>query len=235
MRREQLSVDFNQHPRLDTTQTERRTSARATTVFTIGRIRIGQLIRPCMVRDVSRGGLRIQMTNPPPPGSCVEVEARGITSRLATVRWVGDREAGLAFDFDRDISQIIDGGRSRTGYQPRNPRFDLIHSIDFSTGGRELSAQILNISLGGVKLTTSSNLAPGDRANVRLNLDLAFDCLASEVRWAQGGVCGIQFLRPISSLALALALEGLDQAQLIRKPAIDRRNRYTASKPCIVN
>lgn len=235
MLREQLSVGFIQHPRLDTAQTERRTSGRATTVFTIGRIKIGQLSRPCMVRDVSRGGLRIQMTNPPPPGSRVEVEARGITSRLATVRWVGGCEAGLAFDFDRGISQIIDGEPSRAGPQPRHPRFNLIHSIDFSIGGRELSAQILNISLGGVKLSTSLNLAPDDRANVRLNLDLAFDCLDGEVRWAQGGVCGFQFLHPISSLALALALERLDQAQLIRKPAIDRRNRHAAGKPCIVN
>jgi len=160
-----------------------------------------------MVRDISEDGMRIQMAKLPPLHSRVEVEMRGLTPRFASVLWVTDREAGLAFDEPCDLAGIFQARLDRSLRPARPPRFDLLHSVDLSIGGRRVSVEIVNISVGGARIVTSHALAVGSHGVIALNLGLAFDSISGEICWAGSGVYGFHFTRPMSSLALALALE----------------------------
>jgi hypothetical protein len=196
-----------QHAEVQAPVIDRRGTARAATVFTIGKIGFDQSSRPCMVRDISTGGMRIQMTNLPPVGAPVEIEMRGMAARRAIVRWVAGREAGLAFDHPCDLAGIFEARLSRSGQRARPPRFDLRHRIELLVGGRSIAAEIVNVSVGGARLIVSEAVKPGSHGVVQLDLDLAFDRIAGVVRWVEGETCGFHFSRPISSLSLALALE----------------------------
>lgn len=186
---------------------DRRGTSRAATVFTIGKIGFERSSRPCMVRDISSGGIRIQMATLPSVGAEVEIEMRGMAPRSATVRWVDGRDAGLAFNRPCDLDEIFEARLNRSGRRARPPRFDLRLPAELVVGVRRIAAEIVNISVGGARLVTDATIAPGSHGVIRLDLDLAFDRIAGEVCWTENGACGFHFARPISSLALALALE----------------------------
>lgn len=191
----------------DAVRIERRSATRAATVFTIGKIGFRGSSRPCMVRDISPGGMRIQTWSLPAVGSRVEIEMRGLAPRAATVRWVAGREAGLAFVERCDIADVFEARINGSGRRARQPRFDLNHATCLTIGDQQIAAQIVNISVGGARLLIADPVARGAHGVLQLNLGLAFDRIAGEVCWVEEGVCGFHFTRPIGSLGLALALE----------------------------
>lgn len=186
---------------------DRRGSDRAATVFTIGKLATGSANRPCMVRDISAGGMRIQMTTPPPVGSHVMIEMRGLDPRTATVRWVHGRDAGLAFDTACDLTEIFDARVRRSGKIARQPRFPIEHRVEMVVDGTPFKAKVSDISVGGARLELESDTKLAPPCLVVLKLGLTFDVIAAEVCWTDGRACGLRFLKPISSIALALALE----------------------------
>lgn len=186
---------------------DRRGSDRAATVFTIGKLGTGSAHRPCMVRDISPGGMRIQMTTPPEIGTQVVIEMRGLDPRTATVRWVRGREAGLAFDTDCDVTEIFDARLRRSGKIARQPRFAIEHRVELVVDGTPVKAKVSDISVGGARLEFDHEVRLVPPALVTLKLGLTFDMIAAEVCWSEDRACGLRFLKPISSIALALALE----------------------------
>lgn len=186
---------------------DRRGSDRAATVFTIGKLDADGAERPCMVRDISQGGMRIQMTTPPAIGTQVVVEMRGLDPRTATVRWVNGRDAGLAFDDDCDLTEIFDARVRKEGRIARQPRFAIEHSVELVVDKVAARAKVADISIGGARLIVADTSRLKAGALVALKLGLTFDTIAAEVAWVDEGACGLRFLKPISSIALALALE----------------------------
>ncbi|WP_176400194.1 PilZ domain-containing protein [Sphingobium sp. Z007] len=187
---------------------ERRRGERAATVFTIGKISFDGRSLPCMVRDLSEGGMRIQLPAPPPPGARVLIEMRGLDPRLARVRWAVGHEAGLSFDLRCCPADIFAARTSRSGRIARQPRFPLRRAVPLLIDNRPIPAMIENISVGGARLTLSEPLEDGRQGVLGLTLGDR-DGVAGTICWARDDSCGFRFVQPISSVTLAVTLDSV--------------------------
>ncbi|MEC3951346.1 PilZ domain-containing protein [Sphingobium sp. HWE2-09] len=184
---------------------ERRRDERAATVFTIGKISFDGRSLPCMVRDLSAGGMRIQLPAPPPPSSRVLIEMRGLDPRLAHIRWVSGHEAGLSFDLRCCPADIFAARSSQAGRIARQPRFPFRRDLALTVGDSILSVRIDNISVGGVLLAAPGPLDLGLRGILGLALGDR-QGIAGDICWSRNASCGFRFVQPISSVALAVML-----------------------------
>lgn len=188
---------------------ERRQDWRAATVFTIGKISFAGRNLPCMVRDLSEGGMRIQMPFPPPPGLRVLIEMRGLEPRLARICWTSGHEAGLMFDLRCSPADIFAARSSKAGRIARQPRFALRRDAVLMVDGMAMPARIENISVGGVRLALSTPLANGKPGVLDLILGDRHG-VAGEICWVSEDRCGFRFVQPVSSIALATMLDAPD-------------------------
>ncbi len=189
-----------------TVPVERRRDARAATVFTIGKISFDGRSLPCMVRDLSEGGMRIQLPAPPPPGARVLIEMRGLDPRLARIRWAVGHEAGLSFDLRCCPADIFAARASRSGRIARQPRFPMRHAVPLLIDDMPIPATIENISVGGARLTLPEPLEDGRQAVLGLTLGDRHG-VAGTICWSREGSCGFRFVQPISSVVLAVMLD----------------------------
>lgn len=185
---------------------ERRRDARAATVFTIGKISFDGRSLPCMVRDLSEGGMRIQLPAPPPPGARVLIEMRGLDPRLARIRWAVGLEAGLSFDLRCCPADIFAARASRSGRIARQPRFPMRRAVPLLIDDMPIAATIENISVGGARLTLPEPLEDGRQAVLGLTLGDRHG-IAGAICWSREGSCGFRFVQPISSVVLAVMLD----------------------------
>jgi hypothetical protein len=191
----------------DVSLSERRRSTRAATVFTIGKLVVNGREQHCMVRDLSEGGMRVQMSNPPKPGTRVLVEMRGLEPTQAWVRWVEGRDCGLAFETEHELGAIFEARTSRAGRVARPPRFTVMHAAKLKLENSAVDVVISDISVGGAKLLTERRLPIGASGTVALGLGDEFDVIGGSIRWVREDSCGFRFVRPLSSVALSRALE----------------------------
>lgn len=188
---------------------ERRQDWRAATVFTIGKISFARRSLPCMVRDLSDGGMRIQMPFPPAPGTRVLIEMRGLDPRLARICWMSGHEAGLMFDLRCNPADIFAARSNKQGRVARQPRFAFRRQAVLLMGDMPIPTQIENISVGGARLTLP---VPTERGKPGI-LDLTLgdrQGVAGEICWVREDSCGFRFVQPVSSIALAGMLDAPD-------------------------
>jgi hypothetical protein len=190
---------------------ERRRDARAATVFTIGKISFDGRSLPCMVRDLSEGGMRIQLPAPPPPGARVLIEMRGLDPRLARIRWAVGHEAGLSFDLRCCPADIFAARACRSGRIARQPRFPMHRNVPLLIDDMSIAATIENISVGGARLTLPEPLEDGRQAVLGLMLGDRHG-VAGTICWSRDDSCGFRFVQPISSVALAVMLDAAGPA-----------------------
>lgn len=185
---------------------DRREDRRSATVFTIGKLTCNGRSLPCMVRDLSDGGIRIQMTTPPARGDRVVVEMRGLEPRLARTVWVSGREAGLAFDQHCTPADVFAARSNRSGQVARQPRFTLRRAVELMLDGIALPVEVADISVGGARLILPEPIRSGLRGVLALAMGNR-QGIAGDIRWSHDDNCGFRFVEPISSVALTLALD----------------------------
>lgn len=187
---------------------DRRMDSRNAAVFTIGKLTFRGKSQPCMVRNLSAGGMRVQTNNPPGKEESVLIEMRGLSPRIAKAVWTSGNEAGLAFIERCDPAEVFAVRISRNGHVARQPRFTLRRAVELLIDGAALPAEIADISVGGARLILPEALLIGTPGVLRLALPNR-DGIAGELCWSNGGDCGFRFVQPISSVLLALALESV--------------------------
>lgn len=188
---------------------ERRQDWRAATVFTIGKISFAGRSLPCMVRDLSEGGMRIQMPFPPAPDTRVLIEMRGLDPRLARICWTSGHEAGLMFDMRCSPADIFAARSNKAGRIARQPRFALRRDAVLLIDDMTVATRIENISVGGVGFALSAPLEKGKRGVLDLVLGDR-QGVAGEICWVREDRCGFRFVQPVSSVALATMLDAPD-------------------------
>lgn len=188
---------------------ERRRDWRAATVFTIGKISFAGRSLPCMVRDLSEGGMRIQLPFPPPPGMRVLIEMRGLDPRLARICWTSGHEAGLMFDLRCSPADIFAARSNESGRIARQPRFAFRRETMLLVDDAPVAVRIENISVGGVRLTLFTPLERGKPGVLDLILGDR-QSVAGEICWTRDDSCGFRFLQPVSSVTLATMLDAPD-------------------------
>lgn len=189
------------------TGADRREAERTATVFTIGRMVADGRDLPCMVRDISAGGMRVRLATPPPVGAAVMIEMRGLDVRPARVRWTAGRDAGVSFDTPCDLAAVFEARLRRTGQVARQPRFRVQLPVLLKVDDRSVSALVEDISVSGARFAPGAPLKVEESVLVALKLGHGADLIAATVRWVKEGACGVRFDRPMGSLALAMALE----------------------------
>lgn len=89
--------------------------------------------------------------------------------------------------------------------------------VTLNIGDREAAGKIANISLGGVFIETEEEVAYGTKLTVSFALPSLDDpmTVASTVRFAKPGGCGLQFgtLRAMETWALNELFKGLEVAE----------------------
>jgi len=178
---------------------ERRSDERLTPMLRIAKLSSAfgeQLIR---VRNVSAGGLMADIGEAPEVGSSVWVE---LSSQKipASVVWIRDGMAGIKFDQNLDIGELLAGRKARHGFRARPPRLNVECKASVRVGRTYYTVDVHDISLGGIKVEPIQEYCVGKKVVVIVE---SFRPVKGEVRWFSDRVAGIVFDQPLGFEELA--------------------------------
>ena len=167
---------------------------------------------PCVVRDVSSGGVRLRVFHEQPAETYVLLElANGETYAMLRV-WERDLEAGYRFLNPIDVEAFIE---EPSEYQRRPVRLRLRRTGKAWIDGKPFAIVLRNISQGGAGIEAACELAL--RQTVRLAIPGMPDCFA-RVAWRRGLAHGLVFDRSLRMEELAR--HALDLQPLLSESAL---------------
>jgi len=171
---------------------DRREDERHMTLFRVGTLVIGDRRDLCLIKNISAGGLKLRRYCQLHVGQRVAVELKTGQPIAGSVSWVGDSQAGVAFDQPIDVLAIL--ASDDEGPRPRMPRIETQAAVYVRHGAQTWRLQCCDISQGGVKLVATTPLASG--ADVVVTLP-GMSPQPGVVRWSAGSHAGISFNRPL--------------------------------------
>ncbi len=155
-----------------------------------------QLIR---VRNLSAGGLAAIVSRTPQVGDRVGVELSSQTIP-ATVVWTRGDVAGLKFDQNVDIGELLAGRKPRHGFRSRPPRLQVTCKASVRIGKLYYTVDVHDVSLGGMKVAPIEEYCVGKKVVVVVE---SFKPITGEVRWYSERKAGIVFDQPLDFDELA--------------------------------
>jgi hypothetical protein len=179
---------------------ERRTDERLSAMLRAGKLIDAngeqQLIK---VKNLSAGGLMAIVASPPEVGDIVEVE---LSSQKipASVVWIREDTAGLKFDHNLDLGELLAGRKPRLGYRTRPPRLEIDCKASVRVGKLYYSVDVHDISLGGIKVEPIEEYCVGKKVIVAVE---SLRPVKGEVRWYSDRRAGIVFNKPLDFDELA--------------------------------
>jgi len=173
-------------------QPERRSDERYLTLLRVGAIVAGGQRELCLIRNISAGGMMIRAYSPLAVGTAVSVELKQGDPVSGIVQWVEDGLAGVTFDSPIDVVGLL--APPGEGPRPRLPRIELDCMGWVRQDGDVLRARLVNVSQGGVRIETATDLTVGGDAVVTLP---GLTPAAGVVKWRDGESYGIAFNRAL--------------------------------------
>jgi len=173
---------------------ERRSEERVTATLRQGKLIDGggneQLIK---IKNLSAGGIMAIAGKLPEVGAAVQVElsAQKIPS---TVVWTREEMAGIKFDQNVDLGELLAGRKPRHGFRPRPPRLDIPCKASVRIGKTYYGVDVHDISLGGMKVEPIEEYCVGKKVIVVVE---SLRPVKGEVRWFADRRAGIVFDRPL--------------------------------------
>ena len=173
---------------------ERRGGERLSTMLRVGKLTDAsgyeQLIK---VKNLSAGGVMAIVTRPPAVGDRVSIELS--SERIpASVVWTRDDMAGLKFDQDVDLGELLAGRKPRHGFRARPPRLEIPCKASVRVGKTYYTVDVHDISLGGIKVEPIDEYCVGKKVVVVVE---SLRPIKGEVRWYSERRAGIVFDRPL--------------------------------------
>lgn len=149
-----------------------------------------QLIK---VKNMSAGGIMAIVGQLPAIGARVEVELSA--QRIpASVVWTRDEMAGIKFDQNVDLGELLAGRKPRHGFRARPPRLDIPCKASVRIGKTYYGVDVHDISLGGMKVEPIEEYCVGKKVVVVVE---SLRPIKGEVRWFSDRRAGIVFDRPL--------------------------------------
>ena len=173
-------------------QPERRSDERYLTLLRVGAIVAAGQRELCLIRNISAGGMMIRAYSPLAVGTAVSVELKQGDPVSGIVQWVEDGLAGVTFDSPIDVVGLL--APPGEGPRPRLPRIELDCMGWVRQDGDVLRARLVNVSQGGVRIETATDLTVGGDAVVTLP---GLTPAAGVVKWRDGESYGIAFNRAL--------------------------------------
>jgi hypothetical protein len=179
---------------------EKRVDERVSAMLRVGKLVDGngneQLIK---VKNLSAGGVMAIVSRAPDVGAHVSVE---LSSQKipSTVVWIRDGMAGLKFDQDIDLGELLAGRKPRHGFRARPPRLEIPCKASVRVGKTYYTVDVHDISLGGIKVQPIEEYCVGKKVIVVVE---SLRPIKGEVRWYSDRRAGIVFDRPLEFEELA--------------------------------
>lgn len=191
------------------TRPDRRQGDRYVTLLRVGALTIDGRRELCLIRNVSAGGMMIRPYSPVSPGTAVRIELKHGDSVSGIAQWSENGLVGVAFDETIDILALLTSPSDAP--RPRMPRIELDCSAVIRRDGDVFRAQVINVSQGGICISTQSPLEVDSDVVVSLP---GLHSAAGVVKWREGDEYGIGFNRvyPIDELMRFLQeQQGIEQ------------------------
>ncbi|MGE4411062.1 MAG: PilZ domain-containing protein [Sphingobium sp.] len=195
------AADANPSPAQD-----RRNSERYVTVLKVGRAMVDGHEQLCLVRNMSRDGAKLDLYHEVHENQKITIELRSDKVVTGTVRWVGDRAAGIQFDEPVDVGDMLQGRPTRSVLRklPRAPRFPAKARVKMDHDNGPVAGDLVNISLHGLCLKTNEKLRTEDKVIARVE---GLPPRNATIRWIREGMIGLHFAMPLTFSDLARWLE----------------------------
>lgn len=174
---------------------ERRGQTRARTILAYGKLRFSGFEQICQVRDISPRGISVEARRLPQPGQRVWIEMRGLAPAPAIVMWCEGKRGGLAFETEQDLGAIFAARDSGEAITPRSPRFSLKLPAELRWYDAAARLEVVDISMGGAKLSGRTTLDVGARGKLRL--DGLPEEISGHIRWKEDDYLGFRFDHPM--------------------------------------
>ena len=173
---------------------ERRYDERVSAMLRVGKLTDAdgheQLVK---IKNLSAGGIMAIVTRAPAVGASVNVELS--SQRIpATVVWIRDGMAGLKFEQNIDLGELLAGRKPRHGFRPRPPRLQIPCKASVRVGKTYYTVDVHDISLGGIKVQPIEEYCVGKKVIVVVE---RLHPIKGEVRWYSDRRAGIVFDRPL--------------------------------------
>jgi hypothetical protein len=148
----------------------------------------------CLVRDVSRGGLRACVYRDVPVGSRVAVTLKSGFEVSGVVVWAEAEHIGVKFWRPADIWDALDRATTAAnGQTDRLPRIAIRRPVAIRAEARIRRGETVDLSQSGVKVELTQPLLPG-----QVTVSLAgLPKMDGTVRWFDGPYAGISFSKLI--------------------------------------
>jgi hypothetical protein len=173
---------------------ERRTNERVSAMLRVGKLTSGdgteQLVK---VKNLSAGGVSAIVSRPPSIDEEVSIELS--SQRIpAKVVWIRDDTAGLKFDHNIDLGELLAGRKPRHGFRARPPRLEIPCKASVRVGKTYYTVDVHDISLGGIKVEPIAEYCVGKKVLVVVE---SLRPIKGEVRWYSDRRAGIVFDKPL--------------------------------------
>jgi len=151
------------------------------------------------IKNLSAGGFSAIVGSPVAVGDRVNVE---LSSQKipSTVVWTRDDVAGLKFDQNVDLGELLAGRKPRHGFRPRPPRLEIPCKASVKVGKVYYTVDVHDISLGGMKVEPIEEYCVHKRVVVVVE---SLRPINGEVRWYHDRKAGIVFDNPLNFEELA--------------------------------
>jgi hypothetical protein len=173
---------------------ERRSDDRLSATLRVGKLTgadgTEQLIK---VKNLSAGGIMAMVPRATEVGEQVKVE---LSSQHipASVVWTREGMAGIKFDQNVDLGELLAGRKPRHGFRPRPPRLDIPCKASVRVGKTYYTVDVHDISLGGIKVEPIEEYCVGKKVVVVVE---SLKPVKGEVRWYSERRAGIVFDKPL--------------------------------------
>jgi hypothetical protein len=155
-----------------------------------------QLVR---VRNVSAGGLMAEIGQPIEIGTSVNVELSS-QQISGSIVWIRDGLAGVKFDQNLDLGELLAGRKPRHGFRPRPPRLEVSCKASLRVDKVYYTVDVHDVSLGGMKVEPIEEYCVGKRVVVVVE---SLRPIRGEIRWYSDRRAGIVFDKPLDFEELA--------------------------------
>ncbi len=168
---------------------DRRCGPRVRTVYRITSVSVRNDQGLARIRNISDGGMQLDMTLPVLLGDRVKVLLSATHILKGRVVWTNGNECGLRFDEPIDsIAMLHDSGEAIRAPSARAPRLPVKTIAVAESEGSTRAVKVCDISQRGMKITDDGSFTPGIPVRVTLASGVQRRGI---VRWSKDGFAGV--------------------------------------------
>lgn len=185
---------------------DRRDGQRHMTLYRVGSVQVAERRELCLIKNISAGGMMVRLYCTLAEGTPVIVELKSGQPISGQISWTRDHNAGICFDRPVDVIDIL--STSMEGPRPRMPRIEVGCHATLREGANVIRVKACDISQGGLKIRTDTQLQPGAELVVSLP---GLESQRGIACWCDEGFAGITFNRLLPLGELVEWLQGQRQ------------------------